>query len=470
MKFRMREYDKAPSQHSRATTPRGVESYHTEYIMSTTQDNRVSDATRTKSRSIFQSQNATKVLSDLFLPIGYPHSVDESYLPYQLYDGLQGLCSYWRGVVSTKAVLEASGVGDSDATAFSAAIQWALRDGTGMVGGLVFSYACSSYFDTHVKEFRLFADVINDVALTLDMFAPLAPSEYSLYILSLSTICKTMCGMSAGATKGRITQHFARHDGNMADLTAKESTQETLVSLLGMIGGVNVAQWLEGAPPSTTWWIFWILTVVHVWANYKGVMVLKLTTLNPERTEGLFRGMVQTLAENHDGDEDAIDEDKLQNAVQEAPSPGTVEESLYRSTWTLFFPSVLPSKPFNPKYCKLDCIKVLQDESYLLGYGGDQRVYIWLGVKASKSDELQGYFHAMLLRELLRQGKSWGMEVVQRSLLHVKQLFRLKELHGLDSKQHSLLGCLEEKGWDLQSRLYLGYSLARIDWSSVKED
>ena len=204
-------------------------------------------------------RNALKYLQrifvQLFLPLGYPHSVDPTYLPYQIYDAIQGLCSYLRGVVSTSAVLKTVGVGDDSTTAMSAAMAWALRDGVGMVGGLLFSFVASDAFDTHVKEWRLFADVINDVALTLDMLAPHVAAVFSssnnnsgstagMVILCASTICKTMCGMSAGATKGRITQHFAVK-GNMADLTAKESTQETLVSLLGMIGGILLAHLLR---------------------------------------------------------------------------------------------------------------------------------------------------------------------------------------------------------------------------------
>ena len=38
---------------------------------------------------IFRSP--VKVLRKLFLPLGYPHSVGSTYLPYQMYDGLQGL-------------------------------------------------------------------------------------------------------------------------------------------------------------------------------------------------------------------------------------------------------------------------------------------------------------------------------------------------------------------------------------------
>eukprot|EP00970_Alexandrium_tamarense_P019745 scaffold14402_cov207-Alexandrium_tamarense.AAC.9 len=113
-----------------------------------------------------------QICKDLFLPVGYPHTVAPGYLEYQFYDSLQGLSSYLRGVVSTTAVLSAAGVGDAAATAMSAAMTWAIRDGLGMVGGLLFSYVASSHFDAHVKEFRLVADVLNDVGLTLDMALP----------------------------------------------------------------------------------------------------------------------------------------------------------------------------------------------------------------------------------------------------------------------------------------------------------
>ena len=52
----------------------------------------------------------------------YPKSVNDRYIEYQFYDSIQGLCSYLRGVVSTSAVLSAAGVGDSEATAMSAAV------------------------------------------------------------------------------------------------------------------------------------------------------------------------------------------------------------------------------------------------------------------------------------------------------------------------------------------------------------
>lgn len=71
---------------------------------------------------IHVSTKLRQLCQDLFLPIGYPNSVAEGYLEYQFYDSLQGLCSYLRGVVSTSAVLSATGVGNAEATAMSAAM------------------------------------------------------------------------------------------------------------------------------------------------------------------------------------------------------------------------------------------------------------------------------------------------------------------------------------------------------------
>jgi hypothetical protein len=47
-----------------------------------------------------------QVLSDAFLPEGYPDSVSEDYLTYQFWDTLQALCSSITGQLSTLAILE----------------------------------------------------------------------------------------------------------------------------------------------------------------------------------------------------------------------------------------------------------------------------------------------------------------------------------------------------------------------------
>lgn len=106
-------------------------------------------------------------LSATFLPVGYPHSVREEYLVYQTWDTIQALCSYLRGILTTKAILEGSGVGSETASALSAAMNWVFRDGVGMSSSLLFSSLASVSFDGNVKEWRLFADIANGTSLLL---------------------------------------------------------------------------------------------------------------------------------------------------------------------------------------------------------------------------------------------------------------------------------------------------------------
>ncbi|KAJ1621916.1 root UVB sensitive family, partial [Pavlovales sp. CCMP2436] len=130
----------------------------------------------------------SSVLSRVFLPEGWPDSVRPEYLQYQRWDTLQALCSYLRGILTTTAILEASGVGRESASPLAAAVAWVMRDGFGMLGSLVFAFAVGGQFDAAVKEWRLFADLINDVGLTLDMLAPLFPAHFVL-VTSLGECC-----------------------------------------------------------------------------------------------------------------------------------------------------------------------------------------------------------------------------------------------------------------------------------------
>ena len=424
---------------------------------------------------------------DLFLPEGYPHSVGEGYLAYQFYDSLQGICSYLRGVVATSAVLTAAGVGSAEATAMSAAVSWALRDGAGMIGGLLFSYAASAQFDSHVKEFRLFADVINDVGLTLDMMAPYAGRGRVLYITSLATICKTMCGMAAGATKGSITHHFAIH-GNMADLNAKESTQETLVSLLGMTFGVGLARYLHAlekqddkAGQSISWAIFIFLTVVHVMTNYLGVKILKLRTLNRERAEVALDSLINECV---DRCEDSVNNDTRVELLDVEPMLRTIltpdiSESLWSSSYKLFFSGGLHLRArvgdaFQgmEQVEASEIMEAFKDERYFITLKKSGRareiISVVLCAGSTEEDELKAFVHALVLLALCKRNQcSLNEDVCHQKYTStantcVKQLFRTA---GPKSVGSSLsLKWLKERGWET-NRLYLGFGKYRAQIS-----
>lgn len=224
---------------------------------------------------------------DLFLPVGYPESVESEYLEFQFWDTVQALCSYLRGILSMKAILEGLGVGKSEATASGAVIQWIMKDGLSMIGGILFSCWGCNRFDEDICSWRLFADLINDIGLFLEMLAPLFPSRF-LLILSIGSICKCLCGVSAGATRSCISCHLSKNN-NMGDVGAKENTQETGITLVGLVLGIYLSPILN-SNIYIAWISFIILTMIHMYSNYCGVKCLKLRYINKERSKLLWDG------------------------------------------------------------------------------------------------------------------------------------------------------------------------------------
>ena len=96
--------------------------------------------------------NIGLLLSRIFLPIGYPNSVPSEYTRFQTWNIIQDACSYLRGIMATRAVLAGMGVGDASVTAIQATVQWILRDGASMLGGLLFTSLSSANFGQNVKS------------------------------------------------------------------------------------------------------------------------------------------------------------------------------------------------------------------------------------------------------------------------------------------------------------------------------
>ena len=75
----------------------------------------------------------------------------------------QALCSYIRGSLTTKALLQGLGVGESSATALGASSQFFWRDLCGRAGSIAFAVAAGSGLDGNAKQWRFFADCTNNV-------------------------------------------------------------------------------------------------------------------------------------------------------------------------------------------------------------------------------------------------------------------------------------------------------------------
>ncbi|GBF93161.1 hypothetical protein Rsub_05892 [Raphidocelis subcapitata] len=227
-------------------------------------------------------------LAAAFLPGGYPGSVTPDYPEFITWHAAQGLSSYIRGVLSTHAVLRGA------ATALGAVFQFFIRDVFGMAGGIVF--ATHGDFTAYAKQWRLFADVANDVAMAIDLASPLVPALF-LPLACLASLARAMVGTAAGATHAALTQHFGGGRGGAAaaaaDLTAKADSRERAVSITGSILGMALAHALADNA-AAAWLIFAALSALHVWANVRAMRCLVLTTLNVPRLELLLGAFLGT--------------------------------------------------------------------------------------------------------------------------------------------------------------------------------
>ncbi|XP_039268273.2 RUS family member 1-like [Styela clava] len=227
------------------------------------------------------SKSVTQVLKSIFLPQGYPDSVSDDYLEYQIWDTIQAFCSSITGALATQAVLKGSGVGDETANVASATVTWLLKDGTGMVGRIAFAYYQGANLDRDAKRWRLFADVLNDCAICVTLVAPLFPKSFFTPITCVAGLAFSLVGVAGGCTRAALTVHQARRN-NMADVSAKDGSQETMVNLAALIINLFLTPIVSGNI-QLTWILFAIFTFFHIYSNYKAVSCVIMNTFNYSR-------------------------------------------------------------------------------------------------------------------------------------------------------------------------------------------
>lgn len=224
--------------------------------------------------------SASNFFRSVFLPQGYPDSVSNDYMAYQIWDTLQAFCSSITGALAAQAILKGVGVGDENATVLAATMTWLIKDGTSMVGRIAFAWMQGRYLDSDCKRWRFFADILNDVAIFLEILAPYF-AFYFTFIVCVAGLCKALVGVAGGATRASLTQHQTRRN-NMADVSAKDGSQETLVNLVALLCNLALIPMVTGKPV-LIWTLFFIFTILHLYTNYRAVSAVTMETFNPTR-------------------------------------------------------------------------------------------------------------------------------------------------------------------------------------------
>ncbi|KAH7149112.1 vitamin B6 photo-protection and homoeostasis-domain-containing protein [Dactylonectria estremocensis] len=241
---------------------------------------------------IFRSMREwRKFLSDAFLPVGFPHSVSEDYFAYQTYDSLQAFFSTITSLLANRALLQGLGVGDANSSATFALFLTILKDAMSRVATIVFAQQFGLRIEPDAKKFRFLADVFNDTAFFLELYSPYFGSWGKIAALTSGEALRALCGVSAGASKAALSVHFAKHD-NLAELNAKEASQETAVGLVGLLVGTLLVKHVESH--QSVVYLMIVLVFAHLWMNYLGVRSVCMANLNRQRATILFDEYLQT--------------------------------------------------------------------------------------------------------------------------------------------------------------------------------
>ncbi|KAJ3673849.1 hypothetical protein LUZ60_005841 [Juncus effusus] len=363
------------------------------------------------------------VVLGAFIPEGFPSSVTPDYVPFQMWDTLQGLSTYIRSMLSTQALLSAIGVGETSATVIGATFQWFLRDFTGMLGGILFTFYQGSNLDSNAKMWRLVADFMNDLGMLMDLLSPLFPSAL-IPIVCLGSLSRSFTGVASGATRAALTQHFALAK-NAADISAKEGSQETLATMSGMAIGMILAN-LTRDHNLTIWFSFLSLTIFHLYANYKAVKCLSLTTLNCERSSILL----QHFLKNHEvmTPKDVSKEEHI--------IPFWASWRKLTNTKLLYEHIKLGAKASSLKHSDLlelskSAKSQYKNDKYLL-LEKKGEIQILIHKHANSSDLLKAFCHSLVLLNLINENKS---------------------LEWMDDQYSIFLTKLESKGWSTERLL-----------------
>ncbi|KAK9245946.1 vitamin B6 photo-protection and homoeostasis-domain-containing protein [Lipomyces tetrasporus] len=238
-----------------------------------------------------------QLLIGVFLPTGYPDSVTADYIDYQIYDSIQAFASSISMLIGNRAVLTSVGVGDKDATSTSALFITVIQETIGRLATITFAWKFGSMLEQECKKFRFAADLVVNAGIICDCLSPyfLANRSAKIFFLCCSGVLKAICGVMANGSKAALTQHFTNSEkGSIADVAAKDSSQETVISLLGMLAGTIIVPYIN--TDTEIWTVLLILIGLHLFTNYRAVSSVVMETLNRHRTSIVFARLMDTIS------------------------------------------------------------------------------------------------------------------------------------------------------------------------------
>lgn len=387
-------------------------------------------------------RNVQTGLRSTFLPSGFPLNTPDGYLEYSIWSWVQDLSTQLRAVLATQRVLEGVGVGREGATALSALMNFIVRDGCGMAATLLFTSVAASRFKADIKRWRLFADIMVDIGITLEVAAAQVPTSFFLPMICVGNACKAICGVAAGACGGAINLHWAT-GSDISDINAKFGAQHTVTGSLGLVFAAFFAKSVSIVQGSHLWIIYSALTALHIFANMRCMRLIAFSSLNTIRMNLVVADFFEWWLQH--------------SQEKKAPSPSLSSAVQVASREPLFFfprwrRRKLPFTPINfgvsfNEFSEQSGKSVADLEAMLakktpywisLGRSG---IVVALCTDIASTDQAKAYFHALLLAKEL--------ETKRPSDIDERNAVEQDVLRDLDKAWKVFATRCPQAGWDL---------------------
>ncbi|KAJ1791117.1 hypothetical protein LPJ59_005045 [Coemansia sp. RSA 2399] len=423
--------------------------------------------------SAFPQQIVARTVS-AFLPADYKNSVTPEYLTYAKWQFVHNVLGSASGVLATQAMLYAMGLG-AGALPLSAAINWVIKDGFGQFGGVVYATMVGQKFDSDPKHLRFWSTVWLQTATWLEMLTPLFPHLF-LVIGSVANIGKNISWLAMSATKASINKTFCLKE-NLGDLTAKHGSQATAAGLIGTAIGI-----LIGAATDISIYTlilgFVPISFASLWGNYRSLLYTITPTLNVERSRLMLNDAIA-----HSADGQLVFSPEL----LKTPRQVSVVERFMREISHVEAQGLRPGIVVSPKLDQLHrdvrlyrgadsgqaCVsRMINDafnkpavdgasKAYYVGYLPQSaanssisgNLYLWFSTRAGNKDTLLGFYHALVLRQLIGDHSS------RSGSSHVSNTAVIADL---EDRAHEFVECtadvfcdsVVQQGWDVTTMYF----------------
>jgi hypothetical protein len=345
------------------------------------------------------------------------------------------------------------GVGDSSASPTAALILSIIQESAGRIATIIFAWRFGTSLEPECKMYRLLADILNDFAFVLDCLSPAFPKPVRVLILSFSSVLRALCGVAAGSAKASLSAHFARW-GNLGELNAKDSSQETVISLLGMLVGSVVVQWVTS--PFATWTTLILLLSIHLETNRRAVRAVSMRTLNRQRANLVYHhlrhGHVPSPKEVSNQERIFEQPGVLRGAAGEAIGVCQLGASMSVFLKSIASPHPTTSSTSVPGTALTKLLKPFHDANYVMWYDPlsfSRKVSVHIALKkdATAVDQLMAWWHAVALAEASHQQDKPASERAENDSSTL--LERSMAASSTLLKEHE--SALRELGWDLDT-------------------